>query len=257
MALNLNFSVEGEFITNMARDKLINQHDLIGAIKLLDSALVTDQLNELEKMGLMFKILQGSLSIVGTYPGDDYGVDETPENKEILASAVSKQGQKIKDLEETNERLMNQLEIMEPLIPKPIKKEINNACGETVFDIDDTAKQIERDLTGVLNETDYGWLSPTGIFTPVPFGEHERFALDYLTTHTNKTERMDIIRRYHSRMTDWLIYDMHFILLHNPSLGPAIITRNEMYPMSKSQCDFLFEYLMERGRETEASALVD
>ena len=102
MALNLNFSVEGEFITNMARDKLINQHDLVGAIKLLDSALVTDQLNELEKMGLMFKILQGSLSIVGTYPGDDYGVDETPENKEILASAVSKQGQKIKDHPERN-----------------------------------------------------------------------------------------------------------------------------------------------------------
>lgn len=253
----LHFSIEGEFVTNAARDKLIQDHDLNGAIRLLDSALVTTDLNELEKTGLMFKILTGEMAVVGTYPGEDYGVDETPENKNLLALAISEQGKKIKDLEETNETLLGQLETMAPLIPVSIKKDINENCGETVFDVDNTIEDIERDISGILNETDYGWLSPSGNFTPVQFGQHEAFALEYVKKHTTPEERMELIRKYHSRMTDWLIYTMHFVLLHNPSMGPAQITRDEFTTLTDAQQKFLYEYLERHGRHEDAKVFLN
>lgn len=73
----LNFSVCGEFITDAAREKLKYEHDLISAIHILMGATVTDQLTEEEHTALCLEILSGTKSIVGTYPGNDYGVENT------------------------------------------------------------------------------------------------------------------------------------------------------------------------------------
>ena len=250
----LHFAVEGEFVTELARRKLTKDYDLNAAIELLESALVTDQLNELEKKGLIFDILRGSMGTTGTYPGDDYGVVDTPENKMFLHNAIKDIGNQLNELADDNERMMRQLETLDEILPEKYKKQANNATGETVFP-DDNATDIIESFRRT-NE-DYGWLSPTGEFIPVDFGNHEQFALKYLREHVALEDTPAIMKKYHSSMTDWLIYERNFVLLHNPSLGPAILTRNETRTLTRAQKDFLFDYFTTHDRDADANKIME
>lgn len=250
----LHFTIEGEFITELARRKLTEDYDLNAAIAILESALITDQLDELEKMGLIFNILRGSMTITGTYPGDDYGIVETPENKNLLHDAIKNMGNQLSELADDNERMMRQLETLDEILPKKYKKQANDATGETVFP-DDNATDIIKSFHRT--DEDYGWLSPTGEFTPVDFGNHEQFALKYLRKHVALEDTPAIMKKYRSSMTDWLIYERNFVLLHNPSMGPAILTRNETRPLTKAQKDFLFDYFTTRGRDADANKIME
>lgn len=238
----LHFTVEGKFVTNLARQKLTEGHDLNAAVKLLESALVTNQLNELEKSGLIFNILRGSMEITGTYPGDDYGVVETPKSKDLLHNAIRDMGNQLDGLADDNERMMRQLETLNEILPEKYKKQANDATGETIFPDDDATDIIE---------------SPSGEFTPVDFGNHEQFALRYLREHMALEDTPAIMKKYHSSMTDWLIYERNFVLLHNPSLGPAILTRNETRNLTRAQKDFLFDYFTTHGRNADANKIME
>lgn len=250
----LHFTIEGEFITELARRKLTENHDLNAAVEILESALITDQLDELEKTGLIFNILRGSMKITGTYPGDDYGVVDTPENKMFLHNAIRNMGNQLNGLANDNERIMCQLEALDEILPKKYKKQANDATGETIFPDDDATEILES-----LRQTDeeYGWLSPTGEFTPVEFRNHEQFAITYLREHMALEDMPAIMKKYHSSMTDWLIYERNFVLLHNPSLGPAILTRNETRPLTKTQKDFLFDYFTTHHRDADAKNIME
>lgn len=77
MQKTLSFSICGDFITDSARDRFYQDHDLMGAIRILMGATTTDQLTETEHIILCLEILMGAKSIVGVYPGDDYGIEES------------------------------------------------------------------------------------------------------------------------------------------------------------------------------------
>ena len=62
----LHFSVDGAFITQFAREKLYYSNDLYGAVQLLLSCLVSDDLTEYARLGIAVKILDGKMKIVGT-----------------------------------------------------------------------------------------------------------------------------------------------------------------------------------------------
>ena len=71
---SLHFSVQGEFITNMAREKLYYNNDLFGAIDLIMNCTITEEISYAERLTNAIKILNGELQIVGTYPNDDYRI---------------------------------------------------------------------------------------------------------------------------------------------------------------------------------------
>lgn len=48
------------------------------SIDLLRFCTQSDDLTEAEQAHLVWKILDGTCDIVGTYPGEDYGVEERP-----------------------------------------------------------------------------------------------------------------------------------------------------------------------------------
>lgn len=77
--MNLSYSINGEFITDLALEKLYYQNDLSGAIELLKSCLVNPEIPESETMTTILRILNKEMRIEGTYPNDDYGVVETSE----------------------------------------------------------------------------------------------------------------------------------------------------------------------------------
>lgn len=47
------------------------------------------------------------------------------------------------------------------------------------------------------------------------------------------------------------------VLLHNPSQGIAVTTRNPLKRYTKAQQEFLYGYYMERGKEKEANAVYE
>jgi hypothetical protein len=71
----LTFSVDGEFITNLAREKFYEEDNLKAAIRLLWDCTLCDQMSEAEHIQLVIHILDGKASIVGIYPNDDYGIE--------------------------------------------------------------------------------------------------------------------------------------------------------------------------------------
>lgn len=48
-----------------------------------------------------------------------------------------------------------------------------------------------------------------------------------------------------------------WILLHSPSQGIAVPTRNPLKRYTKAQQEFLYDYYMERGKEKEANAVYE
>jgi len=76
MSEALHFSISGEYITELARERFFHDKNLTGAIDIIKSATMNDKLSESEHIMLCLEIIAGKKSIVGTYPGDDYGIEE-------------------------------------------------------------------------------------------------------------------------------------------------------------------------------------
>ena len=111
---------------------------------------------------------------------------------------------------------------------------------------------------------DYGWLEPDGTFHEVDWGNHQIFAEKYI--RENMTEDDWIAAGVHlpgqfksdnlHSFGDYLV-ERGWVLLHNPSQGIAIPTKNAVKRYTKAQKEFLYDYYMERGKETEANAVYD
>ena len=78
---SLSFSIQGEFITNLAREKLYEEINFPYAMDLLLSCTVTDQLSEADRVANAIAILDGRKELKGTYPGNSYGLFDIPENE--------------------------------------------------------------------------------------------------------------------------------------------------------------------------------
>lgn len=61
----LHFSVQGELVNRLAIEKAYYEKDVTGAIELLMSCLVTDQLSDMERMALAIQVLDGTKRLQG------------------------------------------------------------------------------------------------------------------------------------------------------------------------------------------------
>lgn len=108
----LHFSITGAIITRIAREKLYVNNDLPGAFEAIMGATLTDQLTEAQRACIALAILDGRKEIVGTYPGDDYGIEDVPEDKRPnwnLAGHFRKMNEKMAELERKNKLLLDKL----------------------------------------------------------------------------------------------------------------------------------------------------
>lgn len=105
---------------------------------------------------------------------------------------------------------------------------------------------------------DYGWLAPNGTFYAVEWGEHQEWAQSYIEKNfpdTRENDIIDIQMKSHTGLIgvgDYLV-ERGWVLLHNPSQGIAFSTKNPVKEYTKAQKEFLYDYYMERGKETEAN----
>ena len=90
----------------------------------------------------------------------------------------------------------------------------------------------------------YGWLEPNGDFHKVEFGNHEKFAEEYVLK-----ARWTIMN---FKSFGDILLNRGWVLLHNPMQGIAKVTRNERLSLSSNQREFLFKYYIDRERFEEA-----
>lgn len=278
----LHFTVEGSFINDFAKEKLIYDNDVTAAFKLIESCLVSDEINEDERRGLVLKVLDGQLNL----EGDSYNgiiVTETGISG-ILVDHLNKMKEEIKslkeELQEEYRKHAEQLEIINELLPEWELSRINEAWIRTkgpsiekpIFTLTDSYKEYVKTTNKKLSESIlkseeqeeskffkkvniirphsdeyymYGWLEPNGTFHEVKWGDHNDFAWRYLREHKLPC------KRDFSRAGDALT-DRGWILLHNPSMDLAYVTRNETIPLTKAQRDYLYAYYIDRDARNTA-----
>lgn len=280
----LHFSIEGAFITKFARELLYERHNLDKAIEYLKDCTRSDEWSETEHIKVILDILRGKADIVGTYPGEDYGIeyhDDIPEEKlnPSIGSLMSQMEETIKKLTKQNEQLLLQrnflycqlyehtpytlkeymedyeLSYEEPFLNPEEQETLGYPDTETSFSIhhpdntllDSFIERMHQDTTD-----DYGWLHPNGTFYPVDFGEHEEWAGKYIEEHypneyTSAFEpQPESTDNYHS-FGDFLVYRKNFCLLDNPAQGIAKVTCSPGKNRTKAQKEFLFDYYTKRN----------
>lgn len=292
MQQTVYFSIEGEFITNLAREKFYHNHQLTSAIDLLWSATETDQLTKEEHLILCLEIIAGKKNIVGVYPGDDYGVEEV-ENKNScikeLFKNVDEQMAKVNEKEEELKKLYQKLSFILSELDDWKIRSLNNSYkseyGENLFDNppktdfqmylenqhkDDTfgtIDAVDSYLSRVRNTkehttADYGWLAPDGTFYEVEWGEHSGWAEEYCKEHYPNKDCANMYwkdnddgTRRHLVNGDFLVYVLHWVLLDSPYQGIATPKYDPVFGMTKAQKEFLYDYYTERNRTKEANEI--
>lgn len=190
----LTFQIQGEFITQFAREKLTQEHDLPKALKVLSSGLLTNETDHPNEKRLLrcLLILNDKAEIRGTYPDDDYRLVVFDDDKdynifdELIECLQKCQPAKSDMQSEYNDLLQRYTFVLDYLdIPNYKQREMNAEYkaeyGESLFDLADD--RPEPMLNSMLqsyidhqknstDEEDYGWLSPTGVFYPVEWGKH-------------------------------------------------------------------------------------
>ncbi len=229
MSQYLHFTIQGEFITNLAREKLFCDKDLAGALKLLRSSTICDEITSDEQLMMCLQILNGDASITGNSDSDDYGlevrddIEENPTELSAIAQLISDMGAEIKRLKEENYEAAKRFSFLASKIPSykvsSVNAEYYNETGEPLFS--DIAvpywARAENQLAGMdsmlesyleqrkLEDKraeeeeepvcDYGWLEPDGTFHPVEWGLHSGWAKDWLEEHMPYKEHPEIYWR--------------------------------------------------------------
>lgn len=102
-------------------------------------------------------------------------------------------------------------------------------------------------------DADYGWLSPTGEFFPVDFAEHSSWAWEYIRKQTpDPKERDKVIFSAGIESAGDYLQSRGWVLLHNPSMGTAIVTEGPTQTLTKAQREFLYDYYTARGKHAMA-----
>lgn len=273
--ITLHFSVQGEYITNLAREKYYEEHNLSGAIKLVQSCTATDDLDSSQHFLLALEIISGEKKIVGTYPGDNYRVvdDDGVLDFNMFIQEVDDMENKAQKYKDDYDALMQKylfvINSLEDYHLRMIGDDYRAEYGECLFEKEERYspsseeplhEYLERMKAG--REDDYGWLEPDGTYHPVEWGRHSEWAGEYAETHYPFKNHADMYwktdasgNRHHYVGGDFLVYVLGWVLLDNPMQGIASPKYDETRGLSKKQKEFLFDYYIERGLNERASAL--
>lgn len=261
--MSVTFKIQGEFITNLAREKCYLEGKYDYAMELLSSCMETEEISKNEILNMAVAILDGRAELKGTYPDEDYGfyyLDEK-DNKWDLGKLFSDNYIKIKNTQEKHDDLLQKYLFISYSLDRwdkiNLNKEYKTEYDDVLFgdivqksDCENTMLEsfIKRNMSDT--EDDYGWLEPNGIFHPVEWGQHQEWADLWLQQNLSNDDYLKIDCSY--SLGDYLTIK-GWILLHNPSQGIAIVTKSNECRVTKAQKEFLFNYYMKRDCPDKAN----
>lgn len=246
----LTFDVQGEFITQLAREWLCGgEKSFDEIIEILMQCMMNDDIPKAQTRRYAEDILIGRAALKGSTRAGTYHLEVyEPGEEEPLPESMNfwktaeKKIQAEKELKETTERLNTVMNFL----PEEMKRQIRREMGEET----EEDRQFEK-LDSYVKRTkdekkhttaDYGWLSPHGKFYGVEWGDHEDWANNFLEEKglENNDGGNTLIKG------GW-------VLLHNPAHGIAFPTRSAARSYTKAQKEFLYDYYMERDCKKEAN----
>lgn len=275
----MTFSIEGEFITRLAREWMFCEgREFEKVMDLLLSCMGGTEMSEKELWRRAEDVLIGRAEFSGntangTFCMTAYDANEQPDIPERfnIFCRYSEEIRKRKKAEKEKEMYMEWYEVAMEYVPESLKNEVRRETGQPIesrYGSDMLAGFMERMLDEEKHSTeDYGWLAPDGTFYEVEWGNHQEWANNYLKEHLSEEEqKVALIEINVSGMAksgtdiigaaDYLVR-RGWVLLHNPSQGIAVPTRNPLKRYTKAQQEFLYDYCMERGKEKEANAVYE
>lgn len=244
----LTMRVEGEAITQIAREQCYYSRKFDSAMNILIASLQNEELEEGEIAGIALSILDGRAEIKGTYPDGDYRL-EYKEKQTLLEKYLfvldsleewEKRSLNDEYFEEWNERLFEDI---------PARAETQERGGLLESFLKRMSDEEEH------TTEDYGWLEPNGTFHGVEWGEHSKWADDWLRDNLTEEEYEETDCKYRLYNSGDALVDRGWILLHNPSQGIAYPTESENHVRTKAQKEFLYDYYMERKCYSEANEI--
>lgn len=275
----VTFSVEGEFITRLAREWMFCEgREFEKVMDLLLSCMGGTEMSEKELRRRAEDVLIGRAEFSGntakgTFCMTAYDANEQPDIPERfnIFCRYSEEIRKRKKAEKEKGMYMEWYEVAMEYVPESLKNEVRRETGQPIesrYGLDLLDGFMERMLDEEKHSTeDYGWLAPDGTFYEVEWGNHQEWANNYLKEHLSEEEqKAALIEINVSGMAksgtdiigaaDYLVR-RGWVLLHNPSQGIAVPTRNPLKRYTKAQQEFLYDYYMERGKEKEANAVYE
>lgn len=218
---SLCFSIEGEFLTNVAREKLYYDKDLESAVNILRGGLCSDQITPNEQLMICLQILNGDAAIKGNSNTDEYGLyyeDDIDKNNcdmskifdliKTLNDQVTQLKEECKNMQSKFLFLCNDMteyrleqynadyynEYGEPMfedmkIPgwRKIENQYLTKCtfpNQPSSMLESFLEQRHRENDEDIDTSeDYGWLEPNGTYHPVDWGCHADWAEKYLNEH--------------------------------------------------------------------------
>lgn len=269
--LSLSFNIQGEFVTRIAREWFYYENKPYETVEeLLLSCMCGTDISTEELKRMAQEIILGRAEFKGWSADNSFEYVTLNNCAELnIFTEYIKLAQKNKELNKEVETITNRFlnlcdaindisygdrtEALQQIENNEDKKMLADmlrefgACKISYSPM--TGYSILDDyLEASKTDNNYGWLSPTGEFFPVPWCSHQEWA-------DKKIRKLGLHEEYKKWSDDntfsmWgdFLCEKGWILLHNPAQGTAKVTRNENKQITKAQSEFLFCYYTDRGK---------
>lgn len=244
----MRWSIAGEFVTKISREWFWQEGKPWPVVEeFLLSCMCGTDMDRSELSALAWKVVLGKAKFIGR--SDDGSFALTDDDKDLVSDYRDMTKRRIEELKEKAEEAQSKLDNLVYFLEEEGYDYLLRRAGTVRTEYEDDMPGSAL-LNGFLQQANleregftdnYGWLAPDGSFTPVEWGEHQGWAfrkakeLGYVTTARDFSKGGDILTEH-----GW-------VLLHNPGLGIATVTRNEGRRLTKAQREFLFDYYTDRG----------
>lgn len=272
---HVSFKIMGSYITNTAREFVANGK-FAAAMELVMSCVESDDLTMREREHIAYDVINGNADIIGTYPDDDYGVEDYDEERKgsHIADSFEQLKTKCDRLEEEKGEALEKLCFIlsylnenSPYLAEEIAESFKEEYGYLLdkrYEHSSYKKQLVTEFLEQAKKDDnmeYGWLEPNGTYHPIEWAKHFEWAANYLKEHYPMKSYPELYWHEFPNQGkrpinggDVLTYKLGWVCIHNPQQGRGQIEAIGK-PMTKAQKEFMYQYYMERDRRAEATAL--
>lgn len=229
MKQSLHFWTTGEWVTSFARQLFYEEHkewDYIEKLLLYCMAGTDTPEETLKQYGI--DVLAGRRCLVGRTDDGTYALVEDTEHPE-LAVAYERERALRNEWGDNWPKAMREAKERADLMRESREDAASAMMWESVFKM-----QRARRNKGCA----YGWLAPSGKFYPVEWGDHQKWARDFLRKEVGGRFR-DMSDQERNFPGDVLV-ERGWVLLHNPALGIPVVTNTRR--LTKAQREFLYDY---------------
>ena len=265
---SVSFQTTGEFVTRIARSWYWDEGKPWATVEeLLLACMSGTNRSREELVELARKVVYGKARFIGSTADGSYAL--TDDDKDLVSENLENFRSMVEELKRENEELTERYAILvDYLYDHGYEYIVRRAGIETGDDSTMMTPELEsyleqRKIEDQGIEDNYGWLSPSGEYFPVDWGNHQAWA-------HKKVLELGLIGNDEARVNSrgetrcaWtgdegdILVDHGWVLLHNPSMGIAIAHASPTKRLTSAQKEFLFGYYTDRGQNAIAAGYLD